>query len=177
MKNKILLSIVIILFLILIVVIHYEHQNNYYFPMPSSVKNDPNPLTVRLLNEQTNDITTVNMEDYIIGVVSAEMPATFEEEALKAEEAANALFAGNGSMENIPSVESNDNIGILDAIILSGFAPSKGQAKTLIAQGGITINDEKISDQNLILSAKNFEKDIILKKGKKNYCKIILKNQ
>ena len=100
-----------------------------------------------------------------------------EEEAKRAEEAANALFAGNGSMENIPSVESSDNIGILDAIILAGFAPSKGQAKTLISQGGITINDEKISDQNLILSAKNFEKDIILKKGKKNYCKIILKNQ
>ena len=93
MKNKILLSIVIILFLILIVVIHYEHQNNYYFPMPSSVKNDPNPLTVRLLNEQTNDITTVNMEDYIIGVVSAEMPATFEEEALKAQAVASRTYA------------------------------------------------------------------------------------
>ncbi len=131
--------------------------------------------------EEVNQLTSVEGEE----LNKAKKIAAFEitklvhgeEEAKKAEEAANALFAGNGSMENIPSVESNDNIGILDAIILSGFAPSKGQAKTLIAQGGITINDEKISDQNLILSAKNFEKDIILKKGKKNYCKIILKNQ
>ena len=98
-----------------------------------------------------------------------------EEEAKKAEDAANALFSGSGSMENIPSVQADDNIGILDAIILAGFAPSKGQARTLIDQGGITINDEKVTEQNLILSSNNFEKDIILKKGKKSYCKIILK--
>ena len=129
--------------------------------------------------EEVNKLTAVEGEE----LNKAKKIAAFEitklvhgeEEAIKAEDAANALFSGSGSMENIPSVQADDNIGILDAIILAGFAPSKGQARTLIDQGGITINDEKVTEQNLILSSNNFEKDIILKKGKKSYCKIILK--
>ena len=129
--------------------------------------------------EEVNKLTAVEGEE----LNKAKKIAAFEitklvhgeEEAKKAEDAANALFSGSGSMENIPSVQADDNIGILDAIILAGFAPSKGQARTLIDQGGITINDEKVTEQNLILSSNNFEKDIILKKGKKSYCRIILK--
>ena len=75
----------------------------------------------------------------------------------------------------MPSAEAEDGVGILDAIILAGFAPSKGQARTLIVQGGITINDEKVTDQNLSLSKSSFGDEVILKKGKKSYCKIILK--
>ena len=93
MKNKILLAIVFILTLTLAIVIWHEKQTNYYFPMPSAVKNEENPINIRLLDESTGKITNVNLEDYIIGVVSAEMPASFETEALKAQAvAAPSLF-------------------------------------------------------------------------------------
>jgi len=97
-----------------------------------------------------------------------------ESEALKAVESSNALFNGQGSLDNMPTVKIEDiNISILDAIILTNIAPSKGQARTLINQGGISLNDEKISDVNYILSDKNFEKGFaILKKGKKIFYKL-----
>lgn len=95
------------------------------------------------------------------------------EEAKKAEEAANALFNGApASTENMPTLKI-ETTSILDAIVQCGFAPSKGQAKTLITQGGITLNDEKIEDISYILSDKDFEKGYaLLKKGKKSYYKL-----
>ena len=99
-----------------------------------------------------------------------------EEKKKKAEEASNALFEGQGSIENMPSAEIDNNISILDAIITVGFAPSKGQARQLINQGGITLNNEKVSDTNYILSDSDFtEGYAILKKGKKSYYKLIKK--
>ena len=96
-----------------------------------------------------------------------------EEEALKAEEAAKALFEGHGSLENMPTSKVDVNISILDAIITAGMAPSKGQARTLINQGGITLNDEKISDVNYVLSENDFKDGYaILRKGKKVYHKL-----
>ena len=97
-----------------------------------------------------------------------------EEEAKKAEEASNALFNGTGSLDNMPTVKlDSTNISILDAIIQTGIAPSKGQARTLITQGGISLNDEKISDVNYQLSEKDFSKGYaILKKGKKVFYKL-----
>ena len=97
-----------------------------------------------------------------------------EEEAKKAEEASNALFSGKGSIDNMPSVKlDNVNTSIIDAIIWAGIAPSKGQARTLISQGGISLNDEKISDINYVLSEKDFKDGYaILKKGKKVFYKL-----
>lgn len=97
-----------------------------------------------------------------------------EEEAKKAEEAANALFNGSGNLENMPSTKiDNTNISILDALILSGLAPSKGQARTLINQGGISLNDSKITDVNYMISDSDFtEGYAILKKGKKFFHKL-----
>ena len=96
-----------------------------------------------------------------------------EEEAKKAEEASNALFGGQGSLDNMPTATVASNISILDAIIQVGFAPSKGQARQLITQGGISLNDTKISDTNYILSDKDFKDGFaILKKGKKSYYKL-----
>jgi len=67
----------------------------------------------------------------------------------------------------------NTNISIVDAIVLTRIAPSKGQARTLINQGGISLNDEKISDINYTLSDKDFEDGYaILKKGKKIFHKL-----
>ena len=96
-----------------------------------------------------------------------------EEEAKKAEEAAKALFEGQGSLENMPTSKVDSNISILDAIIMVGMAPSKGQARTLINQGGITLNDEKINDVNYVLSDEDFKEGYaILRKGKKVYHKL-----
>ncbi len=97
-----------------------------------------------------------------------------EEEAKKAEEASNALFSGNGSLENMPSVKLDDiNISLVDSIIATGIAPSKGQARTLITQGGISLNDEKITDISYNLSEKDFSQGYaILKKGKKIFYKL-----
>lgn len=96
-----------------------------------------------------------------------------EEEAKKAEEASNALFGGQGSLDNMPTATVASNISILDAIIQVGFAPSKGQARQLITQGGISLNDTKISDTNYVLSDTDFKNGFaILKKGKKSYYKL-----
>ncbi len=99
-----------------------------------------------------------------------------EEEALKAESAAEALFSGKGNLDNMPTVDLNGNksISIVDAIILTGIAPSKGQARTLITQGGISLNDEKVTDINYCLSDKDFSDGYaILKKGKKIFYKLV----
>ena len=96
-----------------------------------------------------------------------------EEEAKKAEEAAKALFEGQGSLENMPTTKVEANISILDAIITAGMAPSKGQARILINQGGITLNDEKVTDVNYVLSDNDFKDGYaILRKGKKVYHKL-----
>ncbi len=96
-----------------------------------------------------------------------------EEEAKKAEEASNALFEGNGSVENMPRVKlSNPNCSLTEAMVECSICSSKSQAKTLISQGAISLNDEKISDISYVLSDKDFEtENTILKKGKKIfYC-------
>ena len=98
-----------------------------------------------------------------------------EENAKQAEDASNALFEGKGNLDNMPSTKlENINISIIDAIILTGIAPSKGQARTLIAQGGISLNDTKIVDINYTLADKDFSDGFaILRKGKKVYHKLI----
>ena len=97
-----------------------------------------------------------------------------EEEAKKTEEAANALFNGGGNTENMPSTKiENTNISILDALITAGLAPSKGQARILVSQGGVSLNDEKIQDVNYMLSEDDFKDGhAILKKGKKSFHKL-----
>ena len=96
-----------------------------------------------------------------------------EEEAKKAEEAAQALFEGNGSLENMPTTRIEKDILLVDAMIKAGLVPSKGQARTLIEQGGITLNNRKISDTTYTLSSADFENGYaILRKGKKTYHKL-----
>ena len=97
-----------------------------------------------------------------------------EEEAIKAEGVAKALFEGQGDLDNMPktALESTD-ISLVDAIVTTKIAQSKSQAKTLIEQGGISLNDEKITDTSYTLSEKNFQNGYaILKKGKKIYHKL-----
>ena len=97
-----------------------------------------------------------------------------EEEAIKAKEATEALFEGKGSIENMPSIKIEDsNISIIDVLVLAQIVPSKGQARKLIEQGGITLNDEKITDVAYTIDDKDFKEGYaILKKGKKVFYKI-----
>lgn len=99
-----------------------------------------------------------------------------EEEAQKAQDASNALFNGQGSLENMPTTKIETvSISLVDALVLTSIAPSKGQARTLITQGGISLNDQKIEDIHFNLSEKDFEKGYaILKKGKKIFHKLEL---
>lgn len=97
-----------------------------------------------------------------------------EEEARKAEETAKALFEGKGNLENMPKTElENVDIALTEAIVLTKIASSKGQAKTLIEQGGISLNDVKVTDIAYKLSEEDFKDGCaILKKGKKIYHKL-----
>lgn len=102
-----------------------------------------------------------------------------EEEAKKAQEAAEALFGGGADMSNVPTVEiTNDMVGgkLLDILAGEKVVPSKKEGRRLIEQGGISINDEKVEDVNAVLSESDFKDGIVLlKKGKKKYYKIVIK--
>ena len=97
------------------------------------------------------------------------------EKAKEAEDASNALFGGKGNIENMPSTKLDDiNISITEALVVTGIAQSKGQAKTLISQGGISLNDEKVLEIGYVLSEKDFSDGYaILKKGKKVFHRIL----
>ena len=102
-----------------------------------------------------------------------------EEEALKAKESAEALFEKDKDSANMPTFDAsslftnNDNITLIDILVESKTVSSKSQARTLIEQGGISINDEKITDTKYILKKSEFEDNFfILKKGKKTFIKI-----
>lgn len=103
-----------------------------------------------------------------------------EEEALKAKESAEALFEKDKDSANMPTFDAsslftnNDNITLIDILVESKTVSSKSQARTLIDQGGISINDEKITDTKYVIKKSEFEDNFfILKKGKKTFIKII----
>ena len=97
-----------------------------------------------------------------------------EEAARQAEEATNAMFSGNGNADAMDSTTVKDGCTIIDAIIETGIAPSKGQAKTLISQGASSLNNEKIEDISYVLKEDDFKEGYaILKKGKKIYHKLV----
>ena len=100
-----------------------------------------------------------------------------KEEADKAQEAARALFSGNGNSENMPTTVIADAIGmgILDVMVAAGLAASKGEARRLVQQGGVSVNDVKVTDPAATLSDADFtDGAAIIKKGKKVYHKITL---
>ncbi len=105
-----------------------------------------------------------------------------EAEADKAQEVARALFSGAGNSENMPSVivEESDFIDgrvlVSDIMIKAEIAKSKGECRRLIEQGGVSVNDSKISDPFTKLSKDDFAADgyVIIKKGKKVFYKAIL---
>ena len=103
-----------------------------------------------------------------------------EAEAEKALEAARAIFAGKGSSENMPTVSFTEadfvegKLAVTEALIRAEIAKSKGEGKRLIEQGGITVNDEKITDVFATIDRSAFDGEVILKKGKKIFKKLIV---
>ncbi len=103
-----------------------------------------------------------------------------EDEANKAQEAAKSIFAGGGNSENMPSTElsaddfTDEGINIIDAMIKAGLVSSRGEARRLIEQGGVSVDDVKITVPNYIIPLADFDKGYaIIKKGKKVFHKII----
>ncbi len=103
-----------------------------------------------------------------------------EEEANKAQDAAKAVFAGAGNSENMPSTQldsadlGDEGINIIDAMIKAGLCSSRGEARRLIEQGGVSVDDIKITAPQHIIPVADFDKGyVIIKKGKKVFHKII----
>ena len=97
-----------------------------------------------------------------------------EEEAEKAQETARGLFAGSGSTEHMPSTElpaarfENGRIGAIALLVACGLCPSNGEARRLIQQGGMMVNDRKVTDIAASFDQADFQGDgVVIKKGKK----------
>ena len=101
-----------------------------------------------------------------------------EEEAKKAQDAANALFSGGADMSNVPTVTvSRDVLGtsLLDVLANNKIVPSKSEGRRLIQQGGLSINGEKVVEVSRVLTEEDFKDgSALIKRGKKNYNKIEL---
>ena len=104
-----------------------------------------------------------------------------EEEALKAESAAKALFAGGSDDSNMPTTELTESqltdgrIAIVDLMLACGLIPSKGEGRRLVQQGGVMVNEEKVSSIDAAFTAEQLKEGLKIRKGKKVYHKAILK--
>ena len=102
-----------------------------------------------------------------------------EDEAVKAQQAAKALFAGGADNSNMPTTTLTDDdftdgeITVLDMMLKANMIKSKGEGRRLIDQGGVSVNDEKVSGALTALKVSDFDKDIIIKKGKKMFHKFV----
>ena len=104
-----------------------------------------------------------------------------EEEAQKAEDAAKALFANGGSDENMPTTElteaqlTDGKISILDLMLACELIPSKGEGRRLVQQGGVMVNDQKISSIDESFTGEQLREGLKIRKGKKVFHKAIMK--
>ena len=99
-----------------------------------------------------------------------------EEEAKKADAAAKALFGAGLSDANMPTVEltTKGEIGILDLLVEAKLCASKGEGRRLVQQGGISVNDEKITEPTTKINPSDYpDGHIIVKKGKKVFIKVV----
>ncbi len=104
-----------------------------------------------------------------------------QEEADKAQAAAKALFGGGGDRDSMPTTEltgdsfSDGEIGILNLLTACGLAASRGEARRLVQQGGVSVNDEKITDIDRKFGCELFQGDgAIIKKGKKVFHRAVM---
>ena len=100
-----------------------------------------------------------------------------EDEAKKVQEAARAVFSG-GASGNMPTVEiaESDLGNVMDVMVKAGIVPSKSECRRLIQQGGLTVGEAKVTDIAAEIKVSDFtDGEIIVKKGKKNFYKLIVK--
>ena len=102
-----------------------------------------------------------------------------EEEAKKAEESAKALFGAGGNNANVPTSTltdadfENGNINVLSMLVATGLCPSRGEARRLVQQGGVTIDDVKVASIDESLARERFEGEgVIVRKGKKVFHRV-----
>ena len=102
-----------------------------------------------------------------------------EEEAKKAEESAKALFGAGGNNANMPTSTltdadfENGNINVLSMLVATGLCPSRGEARRLVQQGGVTIDDVKVASIDESLARERFEGEgVIVRKGKKGFHRV-----
>jgi len=104
-----------------------------------------------------------------------------EAEAIKAQKLAEALFEKAGDAADmptteIPSSELENGISVLDLLIRTGLVPSKGEGRRLISQGGIYIAENRMDSPDYLITAESFENnELIIRKGKKVFHKVIMK--
>ncbi|MBR6479271.1 MAG: tyrosine--tRNA ligase [Clostridia bacterium] len=103
-----------------------------------------------------------------------------KEEADKAQATARALFSGAGDLENMPSTTldaadlQDGSIGLLTILVKAGLAPSNGEARRLVQQGGVSVDDVKVTDPQTRYDEAALKNGIVVKKGKKVFHKVTL---
>ena len=104
-----------------------------------------------------------------------------EEEAQKAQTTARSLFGNAADISNMPTTELEDTnftdgkINVLELMLAAGLIPSKGEGRRLVQQGGVSIDDKKVTDPNASFTPSDFAEGIVLKKGKKVYHRFLMK--
>ena len=104
-----------------------------------------------------------------------------EEEATKAREASHALFSGAGSLENMPTVVLTEDkfrdgkMDIMSVLVEAGLAESRSDARRAVQQGGVLVDNEKVTDIATAYTPDNFAGDgMIVKRGKKKFAKVTM---
>lgn len=128
----------------------------------------------------TADIETLCRTD----IVAAKKKMAYEitklvhgaDEAERAVQAADSIFKGDASSDDVPMAEytgCRDNLSVVDLAVAVGFLPSKGEARRLIMQNGLSLDGHKVSDVSACVPSE--KETIVLQKGKKNFLKVMFK--
>lgn len=132
----------------------------------------------KLKEMESWDDSRINEKKMILAHELTEM-VHGKEEADKAEQAAKALFSGEGNDENMPTTELDnvpeEGLPLLDAMVTAQLITSKGEGRRLVEQGGVSVNGDKVTDVYFLLTKEMLKEGVKIKKGKKVFHKIILK--
>jgi len=129
--------------------------------------------------EQTESDLLSKSDDYAAKINAAKELLAYEltkivhgeEEAIKARDAAKAVFVGGGNNENMPTITVDSReVSLLDLLIQAGLCKSKREARTAVEQGAVSVDREKVTDVNATIEISDF---VILQKGKKSFVKVV----
>ena len=137
-------------------------------------------IPIEQIKEMENwDDSRINEKKEILAYELTEL-VHGKDEAEKAKETSKSIFSGGGDSENMPTAEitsdmfTDDKLSIVNLIVACGFAGSKGEAKRLVQQGGISVDNEQISALDKTYAKEDISNGLIVKKGKKHFKKAIL---